>query len=67
MQPTGPVDVVLSYRNPRKMERLAKRAGPRLRIVDGISAYYRLEPGELEPPALHECLKHLLRLPERKL
>lgn len=64
---TGAVDVVLGYRNRRKMERLVKRAGPRLRIVDESSAYYRLEADELEPIALYNCLKHLLRLPERKV
>ena len=62
---TGHVDVVLGYRNARRMERLVKRAGPRLRIVDGVSAFYRLQPNELEPLALYTCLKHLLRLPER--
>ena len=66
-QPTGPIDLVLGYRNPRKMERLAKRTGPRLRIVDGASAYFRLQPDELEPAQLYACLKHLLRLPERKV
>jgi transcription-repair coupling factor (superfamily II helicase) len=66
-QPIGPVDVVLGYRNPRKMERLVKRTGPRLRIVDGISAYFRLEPREHEPLALYNSLKHLLRLPERRV
>ena len=58
---------MLGYRNPRKLERLVKRAGPRLRIVDGNSAYYRLEPDELGLPALYACLKHLLRLPERRV
>jgi transcription-repair coupling factor (superfamily II helicase) len=64
---TGPVDVVLAYRNRRKMERLVKRAGSRLRIVDETSAYYRLQPDELEHLALYTCLKHLLRLPERRV
>jgi hypothetical protein len=35
--------------------------------VDGASAYYRLEPDEQEPLALYTCLKHLLRLPERRV
>jgi transcription-repair coupling factor (superfamily II helicase) len=64
---TGPIDVVFSYRNRRKMERLVKRAGARLRIVDEASAYYRLQPVDQEPLALYTCLKHLLRLPERKV
>jgi transcription-repair coupling factor (superfamily II helicase) len=65
--PTGPIDVVLGYRNARKIERLVKRAGPRLRIVDHQSAYYRLEPEELGPLALYGSLKQLLRLPERRV
>ena len=63
----GAIDVVLGYRNPRKLERLVKRTGPRLRIVDGVSAYYRLDPGEEEPLDLYDVLKHVLRLPERKV
>jgi transcription-repair coupling factor (superfamily II helicase) len=61
----GPVDVVLQYRHPRKVERLANRADGRLRIADTKSAYFRLKPGEFEPLALFASLKHLLRLPER--
>jgi transcription-repair coupling factor (superfamily II helicase) len=57
----GPVDVVLSYRNPRKIQRLAALSGGRLRVVDGASAYFRLEPGETEPMALHQRLKELLQ------
>ena len=63
----GPIDVVLVYRHPRKMERLAKRAGDRLRIADAQSAYFRLKPEEYEPLALFAALKLLLRLPERPL
>jgi transcription-repair coupling factor (superfamily II helicase) len=63
----GPVDLVLEYRHPRKAERLAKRAGDRLRIVDAQSAYFRLRPEEYEPQALYERIKHLLRLPARPL
>jgi transcription-repair coupling factor (superfamily II helicase) len=63
----GPVDLVMVYRHPRKIERLAKREGDRLRIVDGQSAYLRLLPEELEPLALYERIKHLLRLPTRPL
>jgi transcription-repair coupling factor (superfamily II helicase) len=64
---TGPIDLVLGYRQPRKAERLAKREGDRLRIVDAQSAYSRLRPEEYEPLALYERIKHLLRLPERPL
>ena len=63
----GPVDLVMEYRHPRKAERLAKREGDRLRIVDAHSAYARLRPEEYEPLALYERIKHLLRLPERPL
>jgi transcription-repair coupling factor (superfamily II helicase) len=59
---SGPIDLVMSYRHPRKVEQLAKRAGSRLRIVDAQSAYFRLRPEEYEPLALFECIKHLLRL-----
>jgi len=60
-----PVDLVLGYRNPRKMERLAKRSEGRLRIVDATSAYFRLRRDEQEPMALFACLQELLRPPER--
>jgi transcription-repair coupling factor (superfamily II helicase) len=60
-----PVDLVLGYRNPRRMERLVKRSEGRLRIVDASSAYYRLRREELEPMALFACLQQLLRIPER--
>jgi transcription-repair coupling factor (superfamily II helicase) len=62
-----PVDVVLGYRNPRKIQRLAKRSGGRLRIVDDSSAYFRLIAEELEPLALYTCLKDLLHPPSRSL
>ncbi len=62
---SGPTDLVLGYRNRRRIERLAKRSDGRLRIVDGDSAYFRLKPSEIEPEALFACLKHLLRLPLR--
>src|SRR5262249_44923923 len=61
----GPLDVVLSYRKPRKIKRLAERSAGRLRIVDGATAYLRLAPAETEPEALYTCLKDLLRLPAR--
>jgi transcription-repair coupling factor (superfamily II helicase) len=64
---TGPVDLVLAYRQPRKMERLAKRAEGRLRIADAQSAYFRLRPDEYEPLALFDAIKNLLRLSERPI
>jgi transcription-repair coupling factor (superfamily II helicase) len=60
---TGPLDVVLCYRNPRRIRQLAERSGARLRVVDESSAYFRLEPEEVPPPALYACLKNLLRSP----
>jgi transcription-repair coupling factor (superfamily II helicase) len=59
----GPTDIVLSYRNAARIERLAKRSRGRVRVVDGASAYFRLEPAEIEPVELYSCLKDLLRLP----
>ena len=62
---SGPIDVVLGFRNLRKAERLVKRSGGRLKIVDDTSAYFRLKPAEMQPLALYEGLKHLLRPAER--
>ena len=61
----GAIDVVFGFRNLHKMNKLVKRTGPRLRIVDDQSAFFRLEAAEVEPLALFECIRHLLRLPER--
>jgi hypothetical protein len=63
----GPVDLVLSYRHPGKMARLAKRSEGRLRVVDSQTAYFRLQPGEREPLALFAAIQHLLRLRLRSL
>jgi transcription-repair coupling factor (superfamily II helicase) len=57
-------DVVLGYRSARQVQRLAARSGGRLRVVDDYSAYFRLEPAEMELPVLYARLKDLLRLPE---
>ena len=59
----GPLDVVLGYRNPRRIKRLAEQSRGRLRIVDQNSAYFRLAPKETEPEVLYARLKDLLRLP----
>jgi transcription-repair coupling factor (superfamily II helicase) len=61
----GPLDVVLGYRNPRKVKLLAERTKGKLRVVDEHSAYYRLAPKETDPAPLFACLKHLLRLPDQ--
>ena len=60
-------DLVVKYRNPRKMRRLVARSGKRLHIVDPESAYLRLAAAETEPLALYAYLKELLRLPERRV
>ncbi|HEV3078254.1 MAG TPA: transcription-repair coupling factor, partial [Gemmataceae bacterium] len=59
----GPLDVVLGYRNPRRIKRLAAQSRGRLRVVDQNSAYFRLAPQETEPGVLYARLKDLLRLP----
>ena len=55
--------LILGYRSPGKIKRLANRAGSRLRIVDTHTAYFRLAPAETEPEPLYTCLKELLRSP----
>jgi transcription-repair coupling factor (superfamily II helicase) len=60
-------DVVLTYRNPTKAERLAKRSEGRLRVVDDSRAYFRINAREAEPVALYQGLKALLRLPGASL
>jgi transcription-repair coupling factor (superfamily II helicase) len=64
---TGSVDLVLTYRGRKRMERLTAQSQGRLRIVDATSAYMRLQASELAPIALYTCLKNLLRLPEPAL
>src|SRR5229473_5276186 len=62
---SGPTDVVLGYRSPRQIKRLANRDA-RLRIVDDSSAYYRLKSSEEPLEALYVVLENLLRLPTRR-
>jgi transcription-repair coupling factor (superfamily II helicase) len=62
---SGPTDVVLGYRGPRHIKRLANR-DDRLRIVDDSSAYYRLKSSEEPPEPLYVVLENLLRLPTRR-
>ena len=57
----GPTDVVLGYRSAKRVRLLAERSEGRLRVVDQDSAYFRLLPKELEPPAMYHALKELLR------
>ncbi len=60
-----PTDVVLGYRSPRKVKRLAERSGGRLRVVDDASAYFRLRATEEGPMELYQTLRELLRPEER--
>jgi transcription-repair coupling factor (superfamily II helicase) len=57
----GPYDVVLGYRNPRRIKALTERSNGRLRVVDDDSAYFRLRGNETNPMGLYESLKELLR------
>jgi transcription-repair coupling factor (superfamily II helicase) len=57
----GPTDVVLGYTDAKRIRQLAERSEGRLRVVDEISAYFRLLPSEMEQEALYECLRELLR------
>jgi len=61
----GPTDVVLGYRSPRKVKRLAERSGGRLRVVDDASAYFRLTAKEEGALELYQTLRELLR-PEQR-
>ncbi|HJT78343.1 MAG TPA: transcription-repair coupling factor, partial [Gemmataceae bacterium] len=61
----GPIDLVLHYRGPRQVQRLADRSEGRLRVVDGETAYYRLSPAEAEAEALYNGLCRLLRSPQQ--
>jgi hypothetical protein len=59
----GPTDVVLGYRSPRRIQRLADRSAGRLRVVDADSAYFRLRHTEESAAALFATLEELLRPP----
>ncbi|HEX4590766.1 MAG TPA: transcription-repair coupling factor, partial [Gemmataceae bacterium] len=54
-------DLVFTYRSARLIKKLAERAGPRLRVVDQKSAYWRLRPGDDEPRTLQGTLSEMLR------
>ena len=55
-------DIVFGYRNPGKMRNLAKRLEGRLRVVDGRSAYLRLQPAETAVDQMFQALKSVLQL-----
>jgi transcription-repair coupling factor (superfamily II helicase) len=57
--PSSPTDVVLAYRSARRIKQLADRSAGRLRVVDQESAYFRLQPEELEPLRLYTTLRGL--------
>ena len=59
---TGPRDLVLSYRNPGKIQRLVEMNKGRVRIVDDAIAFYRLGPNETDGKSLYARLKQVLRL-----
>jgi transcription-repair coupling factor (superfamily II helicase) len=54
-------DLVLGYRGPRLIQRLADRSGSRFRIVDDVSAYFRVDAADTAAEGLYTCLKDLLR------
>jgi uncharacterized protein YcbK (DUF882 family) len=58
----APTDVVLGYRNTKRIRELAERSKGRLVVADEKSAYFRLRPAELEPLAMYRVVKGLLRV-----
>jgi transcription-repair coupling factor (superfamily II helicase) len=54
-------DLVLTYRSARLIRKLAERAGPQLRVVDGKAAYWRST--EIAPLGQHSRLVTLLGRP----
>lgn len=55
----GP-DIVLTYRNEKRINQLTAQSKGRLKVIDEQSAYYRLHEGEDEPLVLFGSLKSLL-------
>jgi transcription-repair coupling factor (superfamily II helicase) len=58
---SAPTDVVLKYRDAKRIQALAARTQGRLRVVDEDSAYFRLQPEEMPAEALLAILRDLLR------
>ncbi|HEX3152081.1 MAG TPA: transcription-repair coupling factor [Gemmataceae bacterium] len=56
----GP-DLVLGYRNAKRMAQLVDRSAGRLKAIDEKDAYLRLQEGDEEPAAMYEMLKRILR------
>ncbi len=58
--PDSPIEMVLTYRDPRKAQTIAGRSGGRLKIIDTTRLYFRLKKGENDPLKLYQILKTLL-------
>ena len=56
----GPTDVVLGYTDAKRIKELAGRSAGRLRVVDEVSAYFRLTVDEMGQKAMYEALRTLL-------
>jgi hypothetical protein len=54
------VDLVLEYRSPRRMQKLAAQSAGELRVVDEHSAYLRLSTAEVGQEPLYRKLRELL-------
>ena len=63
----GPVDVVMKYRHPRKIENLAKRSMGRVLVVDREAAFLRTKIDERSPISLYRLLQNVLRLPDESV
>jgi len=59
--PEAPIDMILTYRDPRKAQQLATRSAGRLKVVDGTRCYCRLKKGETDPVKLYDLLRFLLK------
>ena len=55
----GP-DIVLTYRSEKRIKQLVLKSAGRLKVVDGNSAYWRLQEGEETPERLYALLKGLM-------
>jgi transcription-repair coupling factor (superfamily II helicase) len=66
-QHPGVMDLVLTYKTRKRIERLSALSNKRLRVVDDRSAYFRLKPPERTPDAIYQTLKALLHSAEDRL
>jgi len=58
--PDTPIEMILTYRDPRKAQMIAGRSGGRLKIIDTTRLYFRLKKGENEPLKLYQIVRGLL-------